>query len=154
MFKTYQEINHSWSVITECAVYQLKHARNARVVLMDMFSIAAAANRFCYETFNTLQWRHNGRDSVNNHQPDDCLLISLFRRRSKKTSKLRVTGLCTGNSPEKGEFPAQVDSNAESVSIWWRHHDAGQSYSGTSLMTLVESNQMKKKFVISACRNS
>ena len=40
----------------------------------------------------------------------------------KKTSKLRVTGLCVGNSPETGEFPAQMASNAENVSIWWRHH--------------------------------
>ena len=41
----------------------------------------------------SLQWRHNGHDSVSNHQPHDCLLNRLFRRRSKKTSKLRVTGL-------------------------------------------------------------
>ena len=40
-----------------------------------------------------------------------------------KTSKLRVTGLCGENSPETGEFPAQMASNAENVSIWWRHHD-------------------------------
>ena len=39
-----------------------------------------------------LRWRHNGRDSVSNHQPHDCLLNRLFRRKSKKTSKLRVTG--------------------------------------------------------------
>ena len=71
----------------------------------------------------TLQWRHNGRDNVSNHQPHDCLLSRLFRRRSKKTSKLRITGLCEGNSPVTGEFPAQVASNAENVSIWWRHHD-------------------------------
>ena len=42
---------------------------------------------------------------------------------SKKTSKLRVTGLCAGNSPVTGEFPAQMASDAENVSIWWRHHD-------------------------------
>ena len=47
----------------------------------------------------TLQWRHNGRNSVSNHQLYDCLLNRLFRRRSKKTSKHRVTGLCAGNSP-------------------------------------------------------
>ena len=40
----------------------------------------------------------------------------------KKTSKLRVTGLCVGSSPVTGEFPAQMASNAENVSIWWRHH--------------------------------
>ena len=47
----------------------------------------------------------------------------LFRRRSKKTWKLYVTGLCEGNSPVIREFPAQMASNAENVSIWWRHHD-------------------------------
>ena len=64
----------------------------------------------------TLQWRHNGRDGVSNHKPHGCLLNCLFRRRSKKTSKFRVTGLCAGNSPET--------SNAENVSIWWRHHES------------------------------
>ena len=38
-------------------------------------------------------------------------------RRSKKTSKLRVTGLCVGNSPVTGEFPAQMASNAENASF-------------------------------------
>ena len=69
-----------------------------------------------------LQWRLIERDSVSNHQPRDCLFNWLFSRRSKKTSKLRVTGLCAGNSPATGEFPAQMASNAENVSIWWRHH--------------------------------
>ena len=46
-----------------------------------------------------LQWRHNDHDSVANHQPHGCLLNCMFRRRSKKTSKLCVTGLCGGNSP-------------------------------------------------------
>ena len=59
-----------------------------------------------------------------NHQPRDCLLNRLFRRRSKKTAKHRVTGLCAGNSPVTGEFPAQRASYAENVSIWWRHHDS------------------------------
>ena len=46
-----------------------------------------------------LHWRQNDYDSVSNHQPHSCLLTRLFRRRSKKTSKLHVTGLCVGNSP-------------------------------------------------------
>ena len=71
-----------------------------------------------------LLWRDNGCDSVWNHLPHDCLLNRLFRRRSKKTSKLRDTGLCAGNSPVPGEFPAQIASNAENVSIWWRLHAA------------------------------
>ena len=71
---------------------------------------------------NSLQWPHNGRNGVSNHQPHDCLLNRLFRRRPKKTSKLCVTDLCAGNSLVTGEFPAQMASNAENVSIWWRHH--------------------------------
>ena len=68
------------------------------------------------------QWRHNERDCVCNHQPQDCLLNYLCRRRSQKTSKLRITVLCVGNSPVTGEFPTQRASNAENVFIWWRHH--------------------------------
>ena len=68
------------------------------------------------------QWRHNGHDGVSNHQPHDCLLNRLLRCRSKKTSKLRVTGLFVGNSTVTCEFPAEMASNAENVSIWWRHH--------------------------------
>ena len=44
------------------------------------------------------------------------------RRRSKKTSRLRAIGLCTGNSPVTGEFPAQRASNAENIYTLWRHH--------------------------------
>ena len=32
-------------------------------------------------------------------------------------------------SPVTGEFPAQMASNAENVSIWWRHHDTPLKYS-------------------------
>ena len=80
---------------------------------------------------DSLQWRYYERDGVSNHQRHDCLLNRLFRRRSKKTSKLRVTGLCAGNSPMTGEFPAQMASNAVNVSIWWRHngYSLGQNIS-------------------------
>ena len=80
----------------------------------------------------TLQWRNNERDGVSNHEPHDCLLNRLFRRTSKKTSKLRVSRLCVGNSPVTGEFPTQRASYAEYVSFWWRHHD---------MQTLTRDNQ-------------
>ena len=72
----------------------------------------------------TLEWRHNEHDGISKHQPHECLLNHLFTHRSKKTSKLQITGLCEGNSPVTGEFPAQRASNMENVSIWWRHHDS------------------------------
>ena len=65
---------------------------------------------------NTSQWHHNGRDGVANHQPRDCLLNHLFRRKSKKTWNLRVTGLCAGNSPMTGD--------ADNVSISRCHHES------------------------------
>ena len=63
--------------------------------------------RYVFHWRISLRRRHNERDGVANHQPHDCLVSRLFRHRWKKTSKLRVTGLCQENSPETGEFPAQ-----------------------------------------------
>ena len=91
----------------------------------------------------SLQWRHNGRDGVPNHQPHDCLLNRLFKRRSKKTSKLRVTGLCAGNSPVTAEFPTQ--SNAENTSIWWRHHD-NSPRARVCVLLCVSSNLTRKHY--------
>ena len=51
----------------------------------------------------------------------------------KKISKLRVTGLCVRSSPVTGELPAQMASNAENVSIWWRHHEFKQWFGGELL---------------------
>ena len=70
----------------------------------------------------TLQRRHNELYGVSSHRRDHCLLHCWFRRGSKKTSKLHVTGLCGGNSPVTGDFSAQRASNAENVFIWWSHH--------------------------------
>ena len=50
------------------------------------------------------------------------VVFSIVYSGANKTSKLRVTGLCEGNSPMTGEFPAQKANNAENVFIWWRHH--------------------------------
>ena len=65
---------------------------------------------------STLQWRHNGYDGVSNHQSHHCFKLN-------RLSNLRVTGLCAGNSPVTGEFPVQMASNAENISILRRHHE-------------------------------
>ena len=77
----------------------------------------------------SLQWRHNERDGGSNHRLLDCLINRLISRRSKKASKLRVGGLCEGIPPVTSRFPSQRASNAENVSIWWRHHDSPHGYS-------------------------
>ena len=55
----------------------------------------------CNSAFPLL-WRHNGR--VSNHQPHDCLL----NRYSDADQR-------------KHQSSASLASNAENVSIWWRH---------------------------------
>ena len=70
---------------------------------MDIAINTNTVKFICLRT--TLLWRHNGSIGVSNHQPHDCLLNRSFGRRSKKTSKLRVSGHCAGNSPVTGELP-------------------------------------------------
>ena len=77
---------------------------------------------FIHIILNPLQWRHIKRNGVSNQRRLDYLFNRLFRHRAKKPLKPRVTGICAGNSPVTGEFPALKVSNAENVSIWWRHH--------------------------------
>ena len=85
-------------------------------------------------TNESLLRRHDGHNSISNHQPHNCLLKSLCRRSSKKTSKLHVTGLWVGNPPVTGELPAQRTSNAANVSIWLCPHVTSQSLTcGTKL---------------------
>ena len=112
--------------------YYMQHNKDANIALdiiwtHERHTAAHRHERTLVRSFvsslETLRWRHNGHDSVSNPQPRACLLNSLIRCRSKKTSKLRFTGLCAGNSPETDEFPAQRASNAENVYIWWRHHE-------------------------------
>ena len=91
--------------------------------LSELIQMLVVNNKILKQLLSTLQWRNNERDGVSNHQPHGCLLHRLFRCRSKKTSKLRVTGLYEGSSPVTGEFPTQRASNAGNVSIWWRHHE-------------------------------
>ena len=103
----------NWSIIKFQWWVHLFYGIGDCLTVMLVFSVV---NDLFMNVSLTLQWRYNGHDSVPNHQPHDCLLNRLFRHRSKKTSKRRVTGLCVGNSPVTGEFPTQRASNAETVS--------------------------------------
>ena len=134
--------------------------------------------RLCYRWINNLhkhyialQWRHNQRNGVSNRQRLDGLLNRLFERRSKKTSKLCVTGFCEGNSPVTGEFPQQRANNAENVSIWRRNHGKTRSnglhskkavrqmntfsihFEQNFLNTLTQMNTFKTIEVLNICPN-
>ena len=89
------------SVITALFIYVMNACAR-----WDSWVKIPVALSMCFT--DTLQWRHNDHGGLSNHQSRGCLLNCLFRRRWKKTSKLRVTGLCAGNSagpvnsPHKG----------------------------------------------------
>ena len=59
----------------------------------------------------------NERDGVSNHRRLDGLLIRLFRRRPRKTSNLRVTGLCEGKELVTGEFLSRRINDAENDDV-------------------------------------
>ena len=74
----------------------------------------------------SLQWRHNERDGVSNLKPHECLLSRLFGRWSKKTSKLRVTGLFVRvihrwsvNSPHKRPVPRKMFPFNDVIMLAW-----------------------------------
>ena len=100
---------------------------NAKDLWLDTFVLLMNINEFSIFLDTSygeepLQWRHNERDGVSNYPCLRCFLRCGIRRRSKKTSKFRVTGLYAGNSPVTGEFSAQMVRNEKNAFIWWRHH--------------------------------
>ena len=116
--------NHIWCVIL-IVILSSYMSRSKQIGDSSAALLVVPLCRSYFKTVTTLQWRHNGRDGVSNHQPHDCLLSRIFRRGSKKTSKPRVTGLCVGNLSVDGEFPAQMASNAVNVmtsSYKWKYH--------------------------------
>ena len=95
-------------MILQCTVFFILLQNKIYSNLNGMFITLTTWTLLSMEQFLEVKWPtlkslrccHNGHDCISNHQPHDCLLNRLFRRRSKKTSKLRVTGLCEGNPPK------------------------------------------------------
>ena len=77
---------------------------------------------FPYTTGRALPWRQNEHNHILNHRRLECLLNCLLRGTPKKTSKLRVNGMCEKNPPVTSGLTSQRANNAVNVSIWWRHH--------------------------------
>ena len=114
--KAYHTCLHNCKIMIPLGTPQMLHqtkARRPRPFLTNTALRFCKAFRQCHVT--SLHWRHNEPDGVANHQLHDCLFSCLFRRRSKETWKLRVTGLFEGNSPVTGELPTQRSNNAEEL---------------------------------------
>ena len=121
--------DNSWTICNKCFILYNCWYFNLWMYLYLRYFLSK------HKIFSS-QWLHNGRDGVSDNQHCDCLLNRVSRSRSKKTTKLRVTGLCAGNSPVTGEFPTQRASNAETVSIWWRHHALDNKSLATAINAL------------------
>ena len=111
-----------------CCIYSTSVTVSMYSTLCYIVSIYYDAWLHCLSAWveNTLQWRHNERDGVANHRLLDCLPNRLLKRRSMKTSKLRVTGLREGNPPVSGGFPSlskkrfQLMTSFSKAEIWHR----------------------------------
>ena len=99
---------------------------NAPFVNLSISDIVWYCNSYVLHSpnlFNTLLWRHNGRDGVSLYQPHDCLLNHSFKRRSRETSKLRLTGLWgihrwPVNSPHKWPVARKMFTFDDVIMIW------------------------------------
>ena len=119
--------------------------------LLGMFYLSRLGIKLIYvNKRGPLRWRHNGCDSVWNHQPHDCLLNCLFRRRSKKHQSSASLAFVWGihrwpvNSPQKWpvtrkmfpfddvimprdllQYKQLVKKSIwywNTAKLWWRHH--------------------------------
>ena len=124
--KIFRYVHFIWPHITDQQCKSIRtfsmHFISICSVYVNLKNTSLYCRSSCLDISMSLRWRHIEPDGVSNHQPYDCLLKRLFRRRLKEIPKLRVTGLCAENAPVTDEFPAQRASNAEYFSIWWRHH--------------------------------
>ena len=98
----------------------LEPARLSVEMLLSLWNLTGASAAMI--TFCTVRHHYDEWDSVSNHRRLDGLLNRWFKSRSKKTSKLRLS---EENTPVSDGFSSQRVSNAENVSIRWRHHDSG-----------------------------
>ena len=76
MFTPYELVSSSTgeSALWELTGEQIKIMRYKKKVSLRTRRISGGhVSHHSSEASSTLQWRHNGRDSVSNHQPHDCL---------------------------------------------------------------------------------
>ena len=84
-----------------------------------------------------LTWRHNGHDGVSNHQPHDCLLNSFSGADQRKHQSSPSVAFVRGIHRGPANSIAQMASNVENVSIWWRHHGIDHLYTFADLIHFI-----------------
>ena len=118
-----REILPEWKLlilIGKSIEFAFKGPMYNELVLVEVVAWRRQATSHCINQYS-LQRRHNVHEGVSNHPSHHCLLKRLFRWRSKKTSKLRVTSFVRGIHRWPMNCRTKA-SNAENCSIWWSHH--------------------------------
>ena len=82
---------------------------------------------FIFITFIAASVDHNNdvlMSAMSSQITGDSIIIHAFAQPQfeENIKASRHWALCAGNSLVTSEFPAQRASNAENISIWWRHH--------------------------------
>ena len=108
-------------IVADRGIYWLKNIDTfTKTSVYETKMNVVACARLTFQTFNLQHYDGVIMGAMASQITN--LTIVYSRRRSKRTSKFRITGLCEGNSPVTGEFSEQMANNAENISIWWRHH--------------------------------
>ena len=96
---------HGYLAINKPPFLRHKNKANAKQGINILRCIKICVNVYMYQHKHNITMESEWVRWLLKHQLRHCLLNRLFRSRSKKTSKLRVTGPCAGNSTVTGEFP-------------------------------------------------
>ena len=134
-FNNFQDIHHcivNLRNVCLCTIIRMwYHAKSAISRWITIWALKQNGRKVTQNAVFTIM-RHNERDGVSNHQPHDCLLNRLFKAPIKENMKApRHWSLW-------GEFTVD-GSNAENISIWWRHHDLVTWYPKENLLHLCNS---------------
>ena len=129
--------HHPWN----CAIQEVGHMDTAVSTILAIMTLTGDGNWY----YKTLEWRHNGRDSVSNHQHHDCSLNRLLsadhRKHQSSASLAFVRGIHRWpmNSPHKWPVPrkrfpfdsrhiyhrACLKTFPGGIMISWYHHISG-----------------------------
>ena len=101
-------------------IFIILHPTKVRIIISIRISLLMEIYEYTSTPpFCSLQWRYNEHDGVSNHQRLYCLLNRLFRHRSKKILKLRVTDICEGNSPHKRPVTRKLFPFDDVIMLMW-----------------------------------
>ena len=98
-----------------------------------------------YNTASQVLWKMHYSDVIMGAIASQITSLTIvYSTVYSSVDQTKHKSLRAGNSPVTDEFPAQMASNAENVSIWWRHHGIGYMIK-TYRVTLMDHSETRYK---------